>query len=620
MPDNKTMRSLFASVFTLTGFAVSSQPTNITLDGFFTDWVAGLPASSETDSYSGVNLQDFTATNNADWLYLKLHCDDAFDITDNLVSHTVILYLDTDNNSATGTAVATNFGAELTVNFRTHVLTFNPGAAVSIGFSDVSLRVLPTTTSDTFEIAIARNAIPDGVNNLFTGSTIKILFRNTSNGDYLPNNGSIFTYTLSDSPTAPYTPIALEKENQNLVRMVAYNSQGNLGVLTAQDNFDRILSAINPDIICFSEASTNTAAQVKTLLDNWVPTGGSGWYTTKDDYDLITCSRWPFTSTWNYLDRQYATLIDLPVVYIHDLLCTNAHLQCCSADATRQDQCDEFIEFTLDAKTAGGSVALPAGTPMVFCGDMNFVGWEQQLTTALTGDIQDNVAYGPDGAPDWDGSNFTDAVPLNADIDMAYTWREDGNAYPPGRLDYFIYSDAVMTLPKTFLLETEAMSSARLAQYGLQANDCSGASDHFPVVADFSLQMIDLTDTDGDGVIDTEDNCVNEINPTQADWNTNGTGDACDDTDDDGLSDEDELLLGSALQIQDTDNDGLTDGFEVYTSLTNPLDDDSNANNCEDGQELAGICAGCPADITGDGIVNTNDLLVFMGMYGMVCD
>lgn len=55
-----------------------------------------------------------------------------------------------------------------------------------------------------------------------------------------------------------------------------------------------------------------------------------------------------------------------------------------------------------------------------------------------------------------------------------------------------------------------------------------------------------LADADGDGVPDAEDNCPNTPNAGQADADGDGQGDACDpDDDDDGFSDDTEILLGS---------------------------------------------------------------------------
>ena len=54
------------------------------------------------------------------------------------------------------------------------------------------------------------------------------------------------------------------------------------------------------------------------------------------------------------------------------------------------------------------------------------------------------------------------------------------------------------------------------------------------------------SDVDGDGIIDSEDNCPNTYNPSQADFDGDTLGDACDpDDDNDGLTDAQELALGT---------------------------------------------------------------------------
>jgi len=79
---------------------------------------------------------------------------------------------------------------------------------------------------------------------------------------------------------------------------------------------------------------------------------------------------------------------------------------------------------------------------------------------------------------------------MQTDKRTAYTWREDPNSFPPGRLDYQIYSNSVINVEKDFILQTEVMSQARLNQYGLQLLDTRTASDHFPTVADISFDPI----------------------------------------------------------------------------------------------------------------------------------
>lgn len=58
------------------------------------------------------------------------------------------------------------------------------------------------------------------------------------------------------------------------------------------------------------------------------------------------------------------------------------------------------------------------------------------------------------------------------------------------------------------------------------------------------------------------------------------------DSDQDGLSDQRELELGTDPQNKDTDVDGLTDGDEVLRYGTNPLDRDTDKDSFLDGKEV----------------------------------
>lgn len=58
------------------------------------------------------------------------------------------------------------------------------------------------------------------------------------------------------------------------------------------------------------------------------------------------------------------------------------------------------------------------------------------------------------------------------------------------------------------------------------------------------------------------------------------------DTDGDGLSDPEELPLGTDPLNKDSDQDGLVDGEEINTYKTNPLKPDSDNDGLDDGQEV----------------------------------
>jgi len=81
-----------------------------------------------------------------------------------------------------------------------------------------------------------------------------------------------------------------------------------------------------------------------------------------------------------------------------------------------------------------------------------------------------------------------------------------------------------------------------------------------------------LFDEDNDGVIDSIDNCLGLVNSDQADFNDNGIGDACEDSDGDGILDGDEILIYQTNPLEsDSDFDGLNDFEEVFNTSTNPL-------------------------------------------------
>lgn len=484
------LRALTLLFLSVTGsHAAMSQSTVITMDGRFDDWGPGLAMLNDPDAPpTGIDLQSMQVTNDEAYLYIRLSVGAEIDLQDDLVPQTIRLYIDGDNNASTGNVPQAGYGAELQIRFDTRTVTEYFGASSNVSWSTIDLVPLPTTTGTSFEIAIARDARPDGTNLLFAANTIKLLFRETDGGDAMPNSGSTFSYAFDVTPVAPITPIAVSREQTTDLRVLAWNVLSD-GITNAalQGQYQRMLSALDPDVIGFSECVSSTAAAVKSRLDAWLPIGGSGWQVVKDDFDMVIAARWPITQTWPTLTRQFAALIDLPGSYPHDLLFTAAHLHCCTADGNRQNEADEYVRFVQDAMNPGGAFTLPANTPMIYAGDLNSVGYTQQLTTLLTGDIQNNATYGPDGPMDWDGTAASSCEALQTHARMAYTWRSNTSAYPSGRLDHMFYTDAAIDLRKSYLLRTAIMPVATLDALGLTATDTETASDHFPVVSDFSF-------------------------------------------------------------------------------------------------------------------------------------
>ena len=84
------------------------------------------------------------------------------------------------------------------------------------------------------------------------------------------------------------------------------------------------------------------------------------------------------------------------------------------------------------------------------------------------------------------------------------------------------------------------------------------------------------------------------------------------DTDEDGLSDEQELSLGTDPMNPDTDGDGLSDGTEVEMAMglgcPDPLNPDSDGDLISDGDEVANDTDPCNPDTDGDGLCDLIDL------------
>lgn len=478
-------------LFSVNSFA--QQALTISIDGLFDDWTSqAIELTDDSNDDSGVDFLRCEASNDGEFLFLQLELADEVNLTE---SNEITIYMDTDQDADTGDFI-NGIGAELTINTGSREAEYHlPTGSGLFELNDFGFRHLPSVTATQFEIAIPRNAVSNAGDPLFLGNGVRIFWKDEDgpNGDQMPENNIVFTYEFDDiTPIEPYEPIPLEKEADDLIRIVTWNTlQNGLEDIDRSDAFERVLGVLQPDIVTFNECWEMNAQQVASFMNAAAPLGNfQNWNSIKLDQGNVTVSRWPIVQNWYFYEdhRLTASLIDLPnEVYGTDLLVINAHFRCCEANFQRQREADAFIEFILDAKTPGGIIDLPENTPFILSGDLNLVGDSQQLTTLLTGDIVNASVFGPDGPPDWDGSDLLDVLSLQADQRMAHTWENPFSEFPPSRIDFHIVSNSVLEIEKSYTLNTRAMSSARRNQYGLFFNDTRNASDHLPKVTDFRV-------------------------------------------------------------------------------------------------------------------------------------
>jgi hypothetical protein len=112
--------------------------------------------------------------------------------------------------------------------------------------------------------------------------------------------------------------------------------------------------------------------------------------------------------------------------------------------------------------------------------------------------------------------------------------------------------------------------------------DDGNGTDGLSSVLNATYTVVAQTDTDGDGVPDNADNCIDVANANQRDTDSDGYGNLCD---------------------GDLNNDGATNTLDLnllklaYRSAAG----DANYN--------------VNADLNGDGVINTLDLNIFKGLY-----
>ena len=96
----------------------------------------------------------------------------------------------------------------------------------------------------------------------------------------------------------------------------------------------------------------------------------------------------------------------------------------------------------------------------------------------------------------------------------------------------------------------------------------------------------DSDDTDNDGMTDYDELCVVGTDPKKADTDGDGINDADDDEDGDRLSNSEEVKLNTIATAADSDFDGLNDYDEVKTHGTDPMKLDTDGDTLNDGEEI----------------------------------
>lgn len=180
----------------------------------------------------------------------------------------------------------------------------------------------------------------------------------------------------------------------------------------------------------------------------------------------------------------------------------------------------------------------------------------------------------------------------------------DSSAFSVGSVVPAIAAQGSTIVTLTF---TTSVSATYTASVTIESDDADEGEFTFPVTGAARV------DTDGDGVIDLDDNCPAVPNVDQEDTNLDGQGDACDTDDDgDGAPDtQDNCPLVSNTDQLDTDGDQAGDACDPDRDGDGIADtgdncvSDVNADQADLDDD--GIGDVCDPDADGDGTVKAND-------------
>jgi hypothetical protein len=491
-PRHNTRSLHIAMLFILVspGFVFSQTP-QIFVDGDVSDWQRYAPLYEDRLGDATADSLDFGTlwvTNDDRFLFLNIETGTELSIQS---LNDLVLYLDTDNDEATGTPIQ-GIGAELVWRFGARSGDFTHNAqSVPVQQGQIGLVTAPTVTAAQFEIAFDRTAEPIADIPLFMSDSLRIVFQGGGTGaDKLPDEGTLLSYGFNPVPLPRVFAPSLKKLDTAHLRLLSYNVlHDGLFDPARTNSFSRILNALAPDLIGFQEIYDHNAEQVAEQIETMLPSGEQAqWYSAKIEPDIIAVSRFPIVSEHLIKGGNGGFLINLRPTHDSHLLLIVAHPPCCDNHSRRQDEIDAIMEYIREVK-AGSFIDVAPDTPIVIVGDMNLVGFAQNLSTFLTGDIINENTYGPDFAPDWDDTELTDLNPPVTERPMFFTWYQESSAFSPGRLDYIIYTDSVVKPGNNFVLFTPALSDDALTLYGLHATDATTASDHLPVVGDFIFPL-----------------------------------------------------------------------------------------------------------------------------------
>lgn len=448
--------------------AADSEP--IRLDGQFEDWGAREPVLAPSDN---TLIRSVRVTNGKDNIFLAVQLNREITIQ---ADNPLTLLVDTDQDPSTGLRVG-SLGADVQYKFGSlEAIRHADGIPASVPHPEIGISWAPTFSSDRYEISLPLELFgKPGPNRVITLAVAEL--------QDIQATATVISYRTR-RPDASLPEISLEKLPRPHVRILTMNVLYD-GLFKKPDTYERILRALNPDILLLSEVFSHSSDQVVALLDERFPAQNPErrWYGFGRP-GKVTISKYPFLATDIVLDDLY-TLIDVPG-FDAGLFIVHTHLQCCDYDDMRQEKVDAILKNLRTSRDDSYSILYQyQDKPLVISGDLNLVGKSRPYYSLIEGVNADLSAA---SAPTTSASpkRLFEAASYHTNTPYTFTWKDDKLKWPPGKLDFTFVTVPDISLGKSFVLYTPQMDPDTLQRYGLHESDSLEASDHLPHVIDIA--------------------------------------------------------------------------------------------------------------------------------------
>lgn len=420
--------------------------------------------------------------------------------------YSVTLFIDADATAETGVpvkhggAVIPRFGADVKIVFSPKqegsrssnlgVAAFTmsrDGAEQRVGIEDLGLTCAPTYAAAWYEGRIARHlpsvtTLPES--GLRTSGEVRVVFATIADDGRVTGASDPASVTCGPAAGTPIrVDASLPKKPQGAIRVISYNVERSKPI-AKPDTFQRIFRALEPDVILLQEWEEGGAAAVEGWFTALVPIN-SPWHVLKAPGDnsngggVAIVSRFPMeplialqvvapNSAVGNETRPVRFIGAVAQTPMGEAVFASIHLKSRGTKDSVEDRRRMSESRAINAAVLGANRRNTV--VRVIGGDMNLVGTRPPLDLLRAG-------------LDTDGSDLTVAEPMVLGDRVQTTWRDASTPFPPGRLDYLMYSDATCEVVNAFVLDTALWSDAALARVGFDRTD-SGGSDHLPVVLD----------------------------------------------------------------------------------------------------------------------------------------